>query len=126
MTDLSRQVASAVSGYAEAMGLAAVPASDGSFGFDFEDMGRVAIIGTQGGEVLISLTRRLLLDGVQNLAQLAGLAEASDQDGQAVHAARNKYDQPVLIARLRQEDIDPPRIEGVLADLDGRFRAFGW
>ncbi|NIZ12024.1 hypothetical protein [Phaeobacter sp. HF9A] len=126
MTDLSRYVASAVSRYADAMELTAVPASDGSFGFDFEEMGRVSIVSAQSGEVLISLTRRLLLDGVQNLAQLAGLAGISDDDGQTIHAARNKYDQPVLVARLRQEDIDPTRIEGVLADLDGRFKSLGW
>ncbi|WP_417262992.1 hypothetical protein [Celeribacter sp.] len=126
MTTLSRQATSAVSRFAENMGLTALPATDGSFGFDFERMGRVSITGSESGDVLVSLTRRLLLDGVQNLAHLAGQAGISDLDGQVIHAARNRYDQPVLIARLREEELETSRIETVISDLDGRFAALGW
>lgn len=126
MPDLPRSVVQAVTSFSDDMGLKALVAEDGAYSFDFRETGRVSVLAAETGEILVSLTRRIILDGLGNLGMLAGRARAGGADGRIVQAALNKAEQPVLITRLRPEDIDRPTLEMIVQSMDAEFRALGW
>lgn len=128
MPDLPRSAQQAVSAFAEDMGLSALVADDGAYSFDFRETGRVSVLSADTGEVLVTVTRRIILDGLGNLGLLAGRARAHGDlgDGRVIQAALNKAEQPVLVARLRPEEIDRATLETTVQTLDAEFRALGW
>lgn len=128
MPDLPRSAQQAVTAFADDMGLTALVADDGAYSFDFRETGRVSVLAGQTGEVLVSLTRRIILDGLGNLGMLAGRARAHGEDGsgRVIQAALNKAEQPVLVQRMRPEEIDRTTLETTVMALDAEFRALGW
>jgi hypothetical protein len=128
MPDLPRSAQQAVTAFADDMGLVALVADDGAYSFDFRETGRVSVLAGQTGEVLVSLTRRIILDGLGNLGMLAARARAHGEEGsgRVIHAALNKAEQPVLVLRMRPEDIDRTTLETSVLALDAEFRALGW
>ncbi|WP_284262756.1 hypothetical protein [Roseicyclus amphidinii] len=128
MPDLPRSAQQAVTAFADDMGLVALVADDGAYSFDFRETGRVSVLAGQTGEVLVSLTRRIILDGLGNLGMLAGRARAHGEDGsgRVIQAALNKAEQPVLVLRMRPEEIDRTTLETSVLALDAEFRALGW
>lgn len=128
MPELPRSALQAIAAFAEDMGLAPLVADDGAYSFDFRETGRVSVLADDTGEVLISLTRRIILDGLGNLGILAGRARArtDEAEGRVLHTALNKAEQPVLITRLRPEQIDRGTLETTVQALDAEFSAMGW
>lgn len=128
MPDLPRSALQAVHAFAEEMGLGALGADDGAYSFDFRDTGRVSVLAADKGDVLVSLTRRIILEGLGNLGMIAGRAVAAGDSvqGPMMHAALNKAGQPVLIARLRPKEIDRTTLAATVERLDAAFRDLGW
>ncbi len=117
MTALGNAAKSTVSQFAGSMGLTARENTDGSYGFDFSDSGRLSITqGADGQTILISLTRRTILDGVVPLARLAAVAGPLP-DGRMVQAGLTTTQQPVLAVALDDRSFDLPQLDRALTDL---------
>ena len=117
MTALGNAAKSTVSQFAGSMGLTARENPDGSYGFDFSDSGRLSITqGVDGQTILVSLTRRTILDGVVPLARLAAVAGPLP-DGRMVQAGLTTTQQPVLAIALEDRSFDLPRLDRALTDL---------
>lgn len=74
---------------------------------------------TQGGDgqtILVSLTRRTILDGVVPLARLASVAGPLP-DGRMVQAGLTPTQQPVLVIALDDRSFDLPALDRALTDL---------
>lgn len=117
MTALGNAARSTVSQFAGSMGLTARENSDGSYGFDFSDSGRLSVTqSTEGQSVLVSLTRRTILDGVVPLARLMSVAGAMP-DGRVVQAGLTATMQPVLVIAVDERSFDLPTLDRALVDL---------
>lgn len=117
MTALGNAAKSTVSQFAGSLGLTARENADGSYGFDFSESGRMSV--TQGGDgqtILVSLTRRTILDGVVPLARLASVAGPLP-DGRMVQAGLTPTQQPVLVIALDDRSFDLPALDRALTDL---------
>lgn len=126
MPSLSNAAKSTVSQFAASLGLPARENSDGSFGFDFSATGRMSV--TQDGDgqrVLVSVTRRTLLDGVVALARLAAQAGPMP-DGRVVQAGLTATDQPVLVIALDERQFDLPALDRALTDLRRIYDGLGF
>lgn len=122
----SNAVQSTVSQFAATLGIAAHEATDGSFGFDFSETGRLSVVqDTAQGRVLVSVTRRTILDGVAALARL--LAQAGPlPDGRVIQAGLTSTDQPVLVIALDERAFDLPTLDGVLGQLRRIYDGMGY
>lgn len=69
-----------------------------------------------GQTILVSLTRRTILDGVVPLARLAAVAGPLP-DGRMVQAGLTTTQQPVLAIALDDRSFDLPRLDRALTDL---------
>lgn len=117
MTALGNAAKSTVSQFAGSMGLTARENSDGSYGFDFSDSGRLSVTqSSEGQDVLVSLTRRTILDGVVPLARLASVAGPLP-DGRMVQAGLTATQQPVLVIALDERSFSLPALDRALTDL---------
>lgn len=126
MPSLSNSAKSTVSQFAASLGLPARENADGSYGFDFSATGRLSV--TQDGEgqrVLVSVTRRTVLDGVVALARLASQAGPLP-DGRVVQAGLTATDQPVLVIALEERAFDLPALDRSLNDLRRIYDGLGF
>ena len=122
----SRGFQTTITDFARSMELEPLEVGDGSYSFDFERGGRLSFVSADDGSVLISLTRRLLIEDARNLALCAGLAGIDAYEGTACHAGVNKAGQPVLTLRLAETGLDVPRVEGAYMTLSQKFESIGF
>lgn len=121
MPELPRGVDRVVEQFAESMGLQARQSSDGSFGFDFEKAGRLSITAPSEGEgVIVSLTRRIMLEGATARLRFAALGGYDAGTGHMVQTGMTKANQPVLAVTLSGQDVTLPALDSALAMLDAR------
>ena len=126
MMDFSHGTRTTLETYAHSMGVVMTPAGDGSCSFDFERGGRMTVISAENGEILVSLTRRIIVEGARNLALCAGLAGIDPYDGTSCHAGINKAGQPVLTLRLSEAGFDSARLDAAYMELGRRFEGVGF
>ena len=126
MANLSNAARSTVSQFAGTFGLQARENSDGSFGFEFSDSGRLSVTpDADGRRILISLTRRIILDGVVALARVAALARPLP-DGRVVQAGLTSSDQPVLVISIDESRFDLPALDRALTDMRAIYAGIGY
>ncbi len=126
MTNLSNSAKSTVSQFAGTLGIPARENSDGSFGFDFSATGRLSVTqDAEGRRVLVSVTRRTVLDGVVALARLAAQAGPMP-DGRFLHAGLTATDQPVLVIALDERQFDLPSLDRALNDMRRVYDGIGF
>jgi len=112
--------------FAQSMGLTALRNEDDSFGFEFADSGRLSLMSDDSGDaVLVSLTRRILLDDFVPLARLAAVSGYDDLAGVRGQAGLTRTGQPVLTATLARRDFDLPRLDALFSRLRASFAAQG-
>lgn len=120
MPDLPRSVETTLATFAASLGIEPVAAADGAVSFSFEKSGRLSVVATQIGDVVISLTRPVIVEGAANLARVAALAEVGATDGQNFHAGLSGAGQPVLMTRVIVRELDPSRLEQIFDALRNR------
>lgn len=125
MPELPRSAQSAIAAYAQSMGIAPHTAPDGAQSFAFERAGRLSFVASEEGDVLMSLTRPVIVEGAANLARLAALGRILPQDDMPLHAGLTKAGQPVLIARIPAPALDSSRLEQTVALLSRECEAAG-
>lgn len=126
MPTLSNSAKSTVSQFAGNLGLMARENEDGSFGFDFSETGRLSVMADEGGQhVLISVTRRTMLDGLIALTRLACQAGMLP-DGRLVQAGLTSTDQPVLILAMNERDFTLPALDRALNDMRAIYASIGF
>lgn len=126
MARLDPSARATVTQFAATMGLAAREADDGSFGFDFAESGRLSILGgADGEEVLVSLTRRLILEDVAAFARFAGQGGYDPVSDTILSAGLSRADQPVLAVAVAARAFDVPRLDATFELLRARFSAAG-
>lgn len=113
-----------VARFAQSMGLTAQRNEDDSFGFEFAQSGRLSFQADNSGDiVLISLTRRILLEDLVPLARLAAMSGHDDLSGVMLHAGLTRAGQPILTAALPRRDFDLPRLDAVFSRMRVSFAA---
>jgi len=126
MPALPHSARSSVERFAESMGLTARENSDGSFGFDFAESGRLSILAAQDGQsVIVSLTRRIMLEDVVPLCRVAAAAGYDAPTDQLIQAGLTKADQPVLAITVPPSEFDLPRLDAAFMTLNRIFADLG-
>lgn len=126
MASLGQAAKATVAQFAGTLGLPARENSDGSYGFDFSATGRLSVMrDEEGHSVLVSVTRRTVLDGVVPLAGLAAQAGPLP-DGRMVQAGLTATDQPVLVIAVDEDRFDLPTLDRSLNDLRRIFDSIGF
>lgn len=126
MAGLGNSAKSTVSQFAATFGLTAQESEDGSYGFDFAETGRLSVLPASDGQrVLVSVTRRILLDGVAALTRLSCQAGPLP-DGRMVHAGLTSTDQPVLVIALPEREFSLPTLDRALNDLRAIYDSIGF
>ncbi|MCZ8151772.1 MAG: hypothetical protein O9292_05195 [Rhodobacteraceae bacterium] len=126
MARLGNSARSTVSQFAGTLGLTARESEDGSFGFDFSETGRLSVVpDSDGQQVLISVTRRTMLDGVVALTRLACQAGPLP-NGRMVQAGLTSTDQPVLVIALSEREFDLPTLDRALNDMRAIYDSLGF
>lgn len=126
MSRLGNAAKSTISQFAGTLGLTARESEDGSFGFDFSETGRLTVMpDSEGRHVLVSITRRTMLDGVVALARLAAMAGPLP-DGRMVQAGLTSTDQPVLVIALPDQEFSVPTLDRALNDLRAIYDSLGF
>lgn len=126
MPALDPTASDTVARFAQSLGLTARRNEDDSFGFDFAESGRLSFLADSSGDaVLISLTRRILLEDFVPLARLAASGGYDDLGGVIVQAGLTRSNQPVLTVALPRREFDLSRLDAVFALLRARFSAQG-
>ena len=115
-----------MSQFAATLGVTPREAADGSFGFDFSETGRLSVAqDPEGQRILVSVTRRTLLDGVVALARLAAQAGPLP-DGRVLQAGLTATDQPVLILALEEREFSLPALDRSLNDIRRVYDGLGF
>ena len=126
MAQLGNSARSTVSQFAATLGVTPREAADGSFGFDFSETGRLSVAqDPEGQRILVSVTRRTLLDGVVALARLAAQAGPLP-DGRVLQAGLTATDQPVLILALEEREFSLPALDRSLNDIRRVYDGLGF
>jgi type III secretion system chaperone SycN len=126
MPTLDPSARSAVGQFAQSMGLTARENDDGSFGFDFDDSGRLSVMAAlEGDAVLVSLRRRLVLDDLEPLARLAAAGGPDPLEGLVFQPGLTKADQAVLTVAIARRDFDLPRLDAAFLALGRAFAQQG-
>lgn len=126
MPALGNAAKSTVSQFAGTLGLTARESEDGSFGFDFSETGRLSVMpDADGRRVLVSVTRRTILDGVVALTRLAAQS-GPRPDGRVLQAGLTSTDQPVLVIAIPEREFNLPALDRALNDLRATYDALGF
>ena len=122
----STTIKSTVSQFAGTLGLTALESSDGSFSFEYSESGKMAVtLAVDERRVLVSLTRRTMLDGyvaMMRFLQLSGQLP----DGRVLQVGLTTSDQPVLILGIEEQQFDVPTLDRTVSDLRGLFQSVGF
>lgn len=126
MPHASNAIKSTVSQFAGTLGIDAQENSDGSFGFEYSESGRMAVtLAVDERRVLVSLTRRTMLDSyvaMMRFIQLAGQLP----DGRLVQVGLTTADQPVFIMAISEQAFDVPSLDRAVSDLRDMFQSLGF
>lgn len=123
MAKLGSSAQATVRQFAGQMDIEAYEAPDGAYSFDFERSGRLSILASDEGTVIVSLTARLLLGDIRGYARLAGLGGYDRDRDQLVHCGMNKSDQPVLAVQCDPSGFSLPWLTESFTLLSGRLRS---
>lgn len=123
MTRLSSHAASTVRQFASAMDVDPFEAPDGSFSFAFERSGRLSVVAGNDGVIVISLTGRLLLEGLAAMALHAGRGGHDPRTGRVVQTGVTRAGQPVLMLRQPERGFDLPTLQKGFEYLAARIDA---
>lgn len=122
MPKLGSSAQATVRQFAGQMDIDAYEAPDGAYSFDFERSGRLSILASDEGMVIVSLTARLILGDIRGYARLAKLGGYDRDRDQVVHSGLNRSDQPVLAVRCEAAAFSLPWLTASFALLSGRLR----
>ena len=122
MPKLGTAAQSTVQQFANQMDIEAYEAPDGSYSFDFERSGRFSILANDEGEVILSLTARVMLGDLRGYASLARLGGYDRNRDLLVHVGLNREGQPVLALRTEPRAFSLPFLMEGLALLSERLR----
>ena len=122
MAKLGMAAQSTVQQFAGQMDIDAYEAPDGAYSFDFEHSGRLSILANEEGQVIISLTGRIILGDLRGFARLAGLGGYDAGRDHLVHCGLNRAGQPVLALRAEQRAFSLPYLTEGMALLSDRMR----
>lgn len=126
MPTLDNAARDTVARFAQGMGLTARENEDGSFSFDFAESGRLSIAATQDSQhVVVSLTRRILLEDFVPLARIASVSGHDEIGDVMVQAGLTRADQPVLAIAMPPREFDLPRLDAAFGALRRGFAAAG-
>ena len=124
MPRLGASAQSTVQQFASQMDVEAYEAPDGSYSFDFERSGRFSILTNDEGQVLLSLTARVMLGDLRGYAALARMGGYDRDRDLLVHAGLNRTGQPVLALRTEARAFSLPLLLESLALLSERLRVW--
>lgn len=125
MARLGASAQATVRQFARQMDVDAYEAPDGAYSFDFEQSGRLSILATDEGEVIVSLTGRIILGDLRGFAALAGLGGYDRDQDRLVHVGLNRAGQPVLALRSEPMAFALPDLTQGFSLLSERMRIFG-
>ena len=121
---LARSAQSTVERFASEMALPVDPGEDGGYGFDFHDTGRLSILSaSEGNEILVSLTGRLMLDGPLALARLAQQGGYQGLGDRIVQTGLTRAGQGVLTIAIPERAFDLPTLQQAFDHLVAATRA---
>jgi hypothetical protein len=124
MPKLGAAAQSTVQQFASQMDIEAYEAPDGSYSFDFERSGRFSILANDEGQVILSLTARVMLGDLRGYAALAKLGGYDRDRDLLVHCGLNRTGQPVLALRSEARAFSLPRLLDGLSILSERLRVW--
>jgi hypothetical protein len=124
MPRLGASAQATVEQFASQMDIQAYEAPDGAYSFDFERRGRFSVLANEEGEIVLSLTARILLSDLRGYAQLAQLGGYDRDRDLLVHCGLNRSGQPVLALRTEARTFSLPVLLEALEILSHRLR--GW
>jgi hypothetical protein len=122
MPKLGSSAQATVRQFAGQMDIDAYEAPDGAYSFDFERSGRLSILASDEGMVIVSLTGRILLGDIRGYARLASLGGYDQGRDRLVHCGLNRSDQPVLAVQCDPPAFSLPWLTESFAMLSGRLR----
>lgn len=122
MAKLGAAALSTVKQFAGQMDVDAYEAPDGAYSFDFEQSGRLSILASDEGQVIVSLTGRIVLGDLRGFARLASLGGYDIERDEMVHSGLNRSGQPVLALRADPVAFSLPQLTEAFTLLSGRMR----
>lgn len=122
MARLGSSALATVRQFAKQMDVDAYEAPDGAYSFDFEHSGRLSILANDEGQVIVSLTGRIILGDLRGFAGLAALGGYDVDRDELVHSGLNRSGQPVLALRSDPVAFSLPRLTEFFALLSGQMR----
>lgn len=122
MAKLGSAAQSTVRQFAGQMDVDAYEAPDGAYSFDFEQSGRLSILANDEGQVIVSLTGRIILGDLRGFAMLAALGGYDRDRDVVVHCGMNRSGQPVLALRAEPVSFSLPVLTEAFSNLSGRMR----
>lgn len=125
MARLGSSAQATIRQFAGQMELEPYEAPDGAYSFEFERSGRLSIVASEDGPIVISLTSRLLLGDLRGYARLAALGGYDAGRDLMVHCGLNRSGQPVLAVRSDPREFSLPHLLECQALLTDRLRVFG-
>lgn len=121
MAKLGSSAVATVRQFAAQMDIDAYEAPDGAYSFDFERSGRLSILTSDEGRVIVSLTARVVLGDIRGYARLAVLGGYDQDRDQLIHCGLNRSDQAVLAVQCDSPDFSLPWLTESLTLLSGRL-----
>ncbi|MCL3883289.1 hypothetical protein [Marivita sp. GX14005] len=125
MPTLDAAQTDAVAAFAAQMGLEAAPDAAGGYSFAFEKAGRLSILAAESGDVLVSLTRPVILRDLigKGAALAAGGFHAAL--GLTAMPGLTRSGQPVLTLAFPPRGFDLPTLDAGFTALDELFTQAG-
>lgn len=124
MSRLGASAQATVQQFANQMDIEAYEAPDGSYSFDFERSGRFSVLANDEGQVILSLTARVMLGDLRGYAQLARLGGYDRDRDLLVYVGLNRTGQPVLALRTEARAFSLPMLLETLSLLSERLRVW--
>jgi hypothetical protein len=122
MARLGASAEATVRQFAGQMDVEAYEAPDGAYSFVLEQSGRLSILATDEGEMIVSLTGRVLLGDLRGYTRLATLGGYDADRDLLVHCGMNRAGQPVLALRTDARAFSLPTLLDNVALLSDRLR----
>ena len=122
MARLGSSAQATVRQFAGQMDIDAYEAPDGAFSFALDQSGRLSIVGSEDGQIVVSLTGRILLGDLRGQARLAALGGYDAGRDLLLHCGMNRAGQPVLARRSDPRDFSLPQLLETVALLTDRLR----
>lgn len=121
MRNLPPHAVNTIQQFAQQMEIEAYQTQDGAFSFEFERSGRFSIVAAEDGQIVVTLTTRLVCDDLRAMALLLPMAGYRADLDQVIQVGLNKTGQGVLGAKTPASDFDLPFMERVFTLLRSSF-----